>query len=208
MKVLLEGYSTKYIKNCLVSVWFIYKIIYKFLNKVLGVGINKIRVVSGFEIEVEVIHKNLYPLIFFFNKHTYCQCKSLLDIVCYDVISKVHRFSIVYNLLSVRYGIRIRVISRIDSVVSLLSTIGIYRAAGWCEREVFDFFGIFFFENKDLRRIMTDYGFKGFPLRKDFPLTGFIDVYYDDSQKRICYRTIELSQEYRDFNFKSTWKYN
>ena len=90
----------------------------------------------------------------------------------------------------------------------ILSLLGLYRVAGWCEREVFDFFGIFFFENKDLRRILTDYGFKGFPLRKDFPLTGFVDSYYDDSQKRICYRTLELAQEYRHFNFKAQWRFN
>jgi len=87
----------------------------------------------------------------------------------------------------------------------LLSVVSLYNSAGWSEREVFDFFGIFFFENKDLRRILTDYGFRGYPLRKDFPLTGYVDVYYDDNQKRICYRSLELSQEYRNFNFKSTW---
>jgi NADH-quinone oxidoreductase subunit C len=72
---------------------------------------------------------------------------------------------------------------------------------------VFDFFGIFFYKNKDLRRILTDYGFRGFPLRKDFPVTGFIDVYYDDSQKRICYNSLELVQEYRNFKFKSEWRF-
>jgi NADH:ubiquinone oxidoreductase subunit C len=193
-------------KNSLLIVWYLYKTISSFIHEILGVGIKKIRVVSGFEIEVEVINKNLYPIIFFLNKHTLLQCKSLLDIICYDVIDKTQRFCIVYNILSVRYSVRIRVISRVSTVGKVLSLLGMYRVSGWCEREVFDFFGIFFFENKDLRRILTDYGFKGFPLRKNFPLTGFLDTYYDDSQKRICYRTLELSQEYRDFNFKSTWR--
>jgi NADH-quinone oxidoreductase subunit C len=80
---------------------------------------------------------------------------------------------------------------------------GIYQSSNWSEREIFDFFGIFFLGNKDLRRILTDYGFKGFPLRKDFPVSGYIDVYYDDNQKRIYYRNLELSQEYRNFNLKN-----
>jgi NADH-quinone oxidoreductase subunit C len=83
---------------------------------------------------------------------------------------------------------------------------GIFKGANWLEREIFDFFGIFFHFNRDLRRILTDYGFKGFPLRKDFPLTGYNDTYYDDNQKRICYRNLELSQEYRNFNLTNTWK--
>ena len=198
----------KSIKNYLVSVWFIYKVIQKYINNVLGGGINKIKVVSGFEIEVEVVPKNLYPILYFLNKHTYCQYKVLVDVVCYDVVCSTQRFSVVYNILSVIYGSRITIISSIDDRCGLLSLLGIYKSIGWCEREIFDFFGIYFFENKDLRRILTDYGFKGFPLRKDFPFTGFIDAYYDDSQKIICYRVLELSQEYRDFKLKSMWMHN
>ena len=95
--------------------------------------------------------------------------------------------------------------TKINELSNLFSVIGIYKSANWSEREIFDFFGIFFLGNKDLRRILTDYGFKGHPLRKDFPITGFIDVYYDDNQKRICYRNLELNQEYRNFNLKSSW---
>lgn len=90
----------------------------------------------------------------------------------------------------------------------VLSLISLYKSVGWSEREIFDFFGLFFFENNDLRRILTDYGFRGFPLRKDFPLTGYVDSFYDDNQKRVCYRSLELSQEYRNFNFKSNWRFN
>ena len=92
----------------------------------------------------------------------------MMDIICYDTLGKSYRFFLVYNLLSVVYNMRIRVITKINETSKLLSLISLYRSVGWSEREIFDFFGLFFFENKDLRKILTDYGFKGFPLRKDF----------------------------------------
>jgi len=167
--------------------------------------VKNIQVVSGFEVELEVPSKNIYSLVFFLNKHSLCLFKTMVDIVCYDVPGKLYRFSLVYNLLSVKFNSRIRVLSRIQETVSqVLSLISLYRSVYWSEREVFDFYGLFFFEHTDLRRILNDYGFKGFPLRKDFPLTGYIDTYYDDNKKKICYRKLSLSQEYRNFNFKST----
>jgi len=170
----------------------------------LGKAIKEVNIVSGFEIEIKVLTKNIYPIIFFLNKHTLCQFKSMVDIICYDQPGQKNRFSIVYNMLSIKNGIRLRLLSKVGEAEELLSLVSLYNSVGWSEREVFDFYGIFFFENKDLRRILTDYGFNGFPLRKDFPLTGYVDVYYDDNQKRICYKTLELAQEYRNFNFKST----
>lgn len=197
-----------YKKTCLLTAWFISKNIVIFLNKILGEGINNVKVVSGFEIEIKVLSKNIYPLIFFLNKHTLCQFKIMVDIICYDIPGKKNRFSIVYNLLSIKNNMRLRVLSKASKTEELLSLVSLYNSVNWSEREIFDFFGVFFFENRDLRRILTDYGFKGYPLRKDFPLTGYVDVYYDDNQKRICYRTLELSQEYRNFNFKSTWRFD
>jgi NADH-quinone oxidoreductase subunit C len=170
----------------------------------LGVVVKKANVISGFEVEVEVLSKNLYAILFYINKHTLFRYKNLVDIVCYDVLGKVNRFFLVYNLLSINHSMRLRIISRVGSFSDVLSLAGIYRGATWLEREVFDFFGIFFLANKDLRRILTDYGFKGFPLRKDFPLTGFVDSYYDDIQKKICYRALELAQGYKNFNTKSS----
>lgn len=195
-------------KNCLTYSWFVYKIIIFFLCKVLGKGINYIQIVSGLEIEIDTHSKNIYPLIFFLKKHTFSQCKSIIDIICSDTPNKKYRFSIIYNLLSVNYNLRIRVISKIKEFWNVLSLIGLFKSISWSEREVFDFFGIFFIGNNDLRRILTDYGFNGFPLRKDFPLTGFVDVYYDDNQKRICYKKLELTQEYRNFKLKSIWRLN
>jgi len=132
-------------KNYLVSGWFIYKIFIKYLSRILDGGVKNIKVISGFEIEVEVLPKNLYPLMYFFNKHSLCQCKSLMDIVCYDLVKEKKRFFLVYNLLSVRYNNRINVKVRLQRIGELMSMISIYKSAAWSEREVFDFFGIFFF---------------------------------------------------------------
>ena len=129
----------------------------------------------------------------------------MIDVICYDTLGKKFRFFLVYNLLSPQYNIRLRVITKLNESTKIISLVSLFKSITWSEREIFDFFGIFFFGNKDLRRILTDYGFKGFPLRKDFPLMGFIDIYYDDSQKCICYKSLELSQEYRNFNFSSNW---
>lgn len=192
-------------KNYLVACWFFNRNITINLSRVMGVGIIKVSIVSGFDIVVEVISKNVYPMVYFLNNHTLCQFKSLMDIICYDIPRKRYRFSIIYNFLSVRYSLRLRVITKVNELSTLFSLTGLYKSANWSEREIFDFFGLFFFGNKDLRRILTDYGFRGFPLRKDFPLTGYIDVYYDDNQKRICYGNLELAQEYRNFNLKNSW---
>jgi NADH:ubiquinone oxidoreductase subunit C len=180
-----------------------------FFYKIFGSGINDIKVVSGLEVELKVASKKIYPLIFFLNKHSLCMFKIMIDIICSDMPGKPHRFFLVYNLLSVQFNIRVRVMSKIkENMGQLLSLVSLYRSVSWSEREVFDFFGLFFFENSDLRRILNDYGFKGFPLRKDFPLTGYIDTYYDDNKKKICYRKLYLTQEYRNFNFKSSWKFD
>jgi NADH:ubiquinone oxidoreductase subunit C len=173
------------------------------LIKILGVGIKKILVVKGFEIVIETLSKNVYPILDILNKHTLCQSKSIIDLICYDTVNKTHRFYLTYNLLSIKFNFRLRVISKVTELSSVLSVIGLFKSANWLEREIFDFFGIFFFWNKDLRRILTDYGFRGFPLRRDFPLTGYIDIYYDDNQKRICYRNLEVNQEYRNFHICS-----
>jgi NADH dehydrogenase (ubiquinone) Fe-S protein 3 len=192
-------------KNYMLASWFFNKIIISIISKIMGVGIKKACVVSGFDIVIEVVNKNIYPTLFFLSNHTLWQFKSLVDIVCYDVPKKKNRFSLIYNLISIHYNLRLRIMTKINELNNIFSVVGLYKSANWSEREIFDFFGIFFWGNKDLRRILTDYGFKGFPLRKDFPLTGYVDVYYDDNQKRICYRSLEVTQEYRNFGLKSSW---
>lgn len=178
-----------------------------FLQKILGSGVKQIKVVSGFEIEIDITVKNFYPLMLFLNKHSLFLFTTLIDIICYDKPGLSHRFSLVYNLLSIKFNSRIRIIlKQKENISKMLSIVSLYRSASWSEREVFDFYGLFFFENTDLRRILNDYGFKGYPLRKDFPLTGYMDTFYDDNTKKISYRKLELNQEYRNFNFKSSWK--
>jgi len=194
--------------NYAVASWFVYKNILSFFMKVLGTGVQHAKVVSGFDLEIVVVSKNLYPVILFLHKHSLCQFKTMIDIACYDTPGKKNRFCLSYNLLSIKYNTRINVVSKVTEFSQVLSLISLYKSVGWSEREIFDFFGLFFFENNDLRRILTDYGFRGFPLRKDFPLTGYVDSFYDDNQKRVCYRSLELSQEYRNFNFKSNWRFN
>lgn len=192
-------------KNSLVCSWYVFKKFILYLKTLFGCGFGKIRVVSGYDIEVEVSSKNVYPCLLFLKKHSLCLFKSMVDIICYDTPSKKNRFFVVYNLLSVELNVRLRVITKVAEHTPLLSCTSLFWSAGWSEREIFDFYGVFFFLNKDLRRILTDYGFKGFPLRKDFPLIGFVDVYYDDNQKRICYRDLAVAQEYRSFDFSTNW---
>jgi len=144
-------------------------------------------------------------------------CNSLADIVVVDYPQLTNRFCIVYNFLSIRKFFRIFVIISVnspfvDNFVSYSKTqlyvkslTKIFSAAYWLERENWDLFGVFFQDNNDLRRILTDYGFEGYPLRKDFPLTGFFEVRYDDEQRSVVYENLELTQEFRFFDFESPW---
>jgi NADH dehydrogenase (ubiquinone) Fe-S protein 3 len=157
------------------------------------------------EIEAWVSPWNIYPLITFFKNQTLCQFKCLIDIVVYDVLKEIKRFHLIYNLLSIQFNYRLRIITKTCELLPLISITGLFNSSNWMEREIWDLYGIFFFFHKDLRRILTEYGFKSHPLRKDFPLTGFFETSYDDSQKRIVNKSLELSQEYRYFDFNSSW---
>lgn len=131
----------------------------------------------------------------------------LIDIVVSDTPKNKFRFTLRYLILSTRFNYRLSLVTKTKELVSLLSTISLYRTANWIEREIWDLYGIFFFLHNDLRRILTEYGFTAHPLRKDFPLTGFFEVIYDDSQKRIVKKSLELSQEYRLFDFNAIWSF-
>lgn len=148
---------------------------------------------------------SIRPLLYLLNRSSALSFEQLIDLVVYDRPGKKYRFTVIYNLLSVTYNNRISVLVELDELLSLKSITKLYPSAGWLEREVWDMFGIFFSQNPDLRRILTDYGFSGFPLRKDFPMTGFIENYYSDEQKRIVYQPVELSQEMRQYNYENTW---
>ncbi len=130
----------------------------------------------------------------------------LIDICGVDYPARQNRFDVVYHLLSPRKNQRIRVKLETDEEKPVPSVISVFPAANWYEREAYDMFGILFSDHPDLRRILTDYGFEGYPLRKDFPLTGYKEVRYDDEQKRVVYEPVRLTQEFRKFDFESPWE--
>lgn len=135
-----------------------------------------------------------------------CRCKTLLDICGVDYPDREKRFDVVYNLLSLIHNHRVRVKVQTDEESPVPSVVGVFSSANWYEREVWDLYGVLFVDHPDLRRILTDYGFEGHPLRKDFPLTGYVEVRYDDEKKRIVYEPVKLTQEFRTFDFLSPWE--
>ena len=130
----------------------------------------------------------------------------LSDLTAVDYPGRIQRFELVYQLLSITHNRRIRIICAVDEGQIIPSATGVYKSAEWPEREVWDMYGLFFSDHPDLRRLLTDYGFEGHPLRKDFPLTGYVEVRYDDIDRRVAYQPVQLTQEYRDFDFLSPWE--
>ncbi|GAB5436471.1 NADH-quinone oxidoreductase subunit C [Falsiruegeria mediterranea] len=158
------------------------------------------------ELNVDVTPSNIVGLIEFLKSDPTCKFSTLVDITGVDYPERAKRFDVVYHLLSMYQNqrIRLRVSIREDDMVP--SIIDVHPSANWFEREVFDMFGILFTGHPDLRRILTDYGFRGYPLRKDFPTTGYTEVRYDEAQKRVVYEPVSLVQEYRQFDFMSPWE--
>ena len=148
----------------------------------------------------------IWPLLYFLKHHSNTRFEIVIDICGVDYPSRKQRFEVVYNLLSVQYNSRIRVQTSVDEITPISSIVTLFSSAGWWEREVWDMFGVYFSNHPDLRRILTDYGFEGHPLRKDFPLSGYLEVRYDDSEKRVVSEPIELAQEFRYFDFASPWE--
>ncbi|RJL14491.1 NADH-quinone oxidoreductase subunit C [Paracoccus siganidrum] len=158
------------------------------------------------ELNVTCTLSGLPGLIEFLRSDSGCRFSTLVDITAVDHPERPQRFDVVYHLLSMYQNQRIRVKVAVREDESVPSLTGIFPNANWYEREVFDMFGILFSEHPDLRRILTDYGFHGFPLRKDFPTTGYVEVRYDESEKRVVYEPVNLVQEYRQFDFLSPWE--
>jgi len=158
------------------------------------------------ELSMEVAPANIAGLVEFLKTDASCHFSTLVDITAVDWPDRPRRFDVVYHLLSMyqNHRIRLRMAVRDDETVP--SIIGVHPSANWFEREVFDMFGILFSGHPDLRRILTDYGFRGYPLRKDFPTTGYTEVRYDEEQKRVVYEPVKLVQEYRQFDFMSPWE--
>ena len=150
--------------------------------------------------------ESLVPLMTFLRNDSRCRFRTLVDICGVDYPERPQRFEVVYNLLSIHKNQRVRVKLPADEATAVPSVTGLYSAAGWFEREAWDLYGIFFAGNADLRRILTDYGFEGHPMRKDFPLTGYVELRYDEEQKRVVYDKVRLTQEFRRFDFTSPWE--
>lgn len=158
------------------------------------------------ELNVDVAPTSIVGLVEFLKSDQTCKFSSLVDITAVDYAGRAKRFDVVYHFLSMfqNHRIRLRVGVREDQMVS--SICDVHPSANWFEREVFDMFGILFSGHPDLRRILTDYGFRGYPLRKDFPTTGYTEVRYDEVEKRVVYEPVSLVQEYRQFDFMSPWE--
>ncbi len=162
--------------------------------------------VSHGELNVDVALSNLFEFVEFLKSDQNCKFSTLVDITAVDYPERAKRFDVVYHFLSMYQNQRIRLRVSVREEDMVPSIVDIHPSANWFEREVFDMFGILFSGHPDLRRILTDYGFRGHPLRKDFPTTGYTEVRYDEAQKRVVYEPVSLVQEYRQFDFMSPWE--
>ena len=158
------------------------------------------------ELTVTVAASQIVPFVRFLRDDSRLAFINLTDVCGVDWPQREKRFDVVYHFLSPRQNARIRVKVMTDEVTPVPSITRVFPGADWFEREAYDFYGILFTGHPDLRRILTDYGFEGHPLRKDFPLTGYVEVRYDDQQKRVVYEPVRLAQEFRDFDFLSPWE--
>ena len=158
------------------------------------------------ELIVEVKRESIVRVLTFLRDDVNCHFKQLIDLCGVDFPARETRFDVIYHLLSLTHNRRVRVKVRVkaDEPISTVTTV--FNSANWWEREAWDLFGIYFLDHPDLRRILSDYGFEGHALRKDFPLTGYVEVRYDDDQKRIVYEPVKLQQEFRSFDFLSPWE--
>jgi len=176
-----------------------------YLKDRAGLSLKSVELAYG-ELTVGVEVSELIATLIFLRDDAQCQFISLIDISGVDYPSRAERFDVVYHLLSPHQNLRIRVKVATDEDTPVPSATPVYLGADWYERETYDLYGVLFSGHPDLRRILTDYGFEGHPLRKDFPLTGFVEVRYDDEVKRVVYEPVELRQEFRNFDFQSPWE--
>ena len=171
----------------------------------LGLAVVGTNVALG-ELTVEVRPADIVKASKFLRDDANCLFKMLIDIAGVDYPERTKRFEVVYHFLSLTKNQRVRVKAELGEEEAIPSIVSLHPSAAWFEREAYDMFGIYFTDNPDLRRILTDYGFEGHPFRKDFPLTGYIEVRYDETQKRVIYEPVELVQEFRSFDFLSPWE--
>ena len=158
------------------------------------------------QLEAEVDKKNLIEVLSDLKDGEHCQFRQLTDIAGVDYPNKFPRFEVVYHLLDFKQNIRLRIKVKVSEDETIPSVTAIYPCANWYEREAFDMYGINFTDHPDLRRLLTDYNFEGFPLRKDFPLTGSVEVRYSDVEKKVIYEPVKLQQDFRNFDVQSPWE--
>jgi len=176
-----------------------------YLNDKLDADILESVVAYG-ELSITVKAGDIVDVVRFLRDDAKCQFVSIIDVSGADYPARAKRFDVVYHLLSPKQNLRIRVKVEASEDTLVPSITGVYPGADWFERETYDLYGVLFSGHPDLRRLLTDYGFEGHPLRKDFPLTGFVEVRYDDEAKRVIYEPVELKQEFRNFDFLSPWE--
>jgi NADH-quinone oxidoreductase subunit C len=175
------------------------------IAKALGGDVLSIEVKLG-ELVVMAKAASIVRVLTFLRDDPQCLFKLLMDLCGADYPEREQRFDVVYNLLSLKHNQRVRVKAMTDEATPVPSVVSVFSSANWFERETWDLYGIFFADHPDLRRILTDYGFQGHPLRKDFPLTGYVEVRYDQEQKRVVYEPVKLTQDFRTFDFLSPWE--
>ncbi|XP_059147768.1 NADH dehydrogenase [ubiquinone] iron-sulfur protein 3, mitochondrial-like [Physella acuta] len=158
------------------------------------------------ELEVMIHPDGVIPVLSFLKDHTNAQFLNIVDIAGLDKPTLENRFEVVYMLLSLQFNARIRVKTYTDELTPIESACSVFKGANWYEREIWDMFGVFFANHPDLRRILTDYGFEGHPFRKDFPLSGYVEVRYDDEVQRVVIEPLELTQEFRKFDNNTPWE--
>ena len=177
----------------------------KIIHSGLTTAVKKLENNFG-QLYIYINAEDIISTILFLKTNDKCKFKQLIDITAVDYPSKQKRFKIVYLLLSHENNLRVVIKTNIDEKEKVPSLTKIFPSANWMEREIFDMYGISFNEHPDLRRILTDYGFEGYPLRKDFPLTGHTEVRYSESKKKVIYEAVKLDQEYREFDSQSPWE--
>ena len=177
----------------------------KFINSELAINIKGSSIIND-ELLIEIKQESLIETVQFLKSNDNCKFRQLIDIAGVDYPDEEERFQLVYLLLSHENNTRIKLLIKIKPNQNINSLTKIFPSANWMEREVFDMYGIKFRNHPDLRRILTDYGFKGHPLRKDFPLTGFNEVRYSEKEKKVIYEPVKLEQNYRNFDFESPWE--
>jgi NADH-quinone oxidoreductase subunit C len=175
------------------------------IKAALGGAAGGVSVMRG-ELTLDVAAADIVKVMTHLRDAPDCEFKILVDVCGTDWPQRAKRFDVVYHLLSLTNNARIRVKAQVGEGEAIATITGVYPAAGWFERETFDMYGVPFDGHPDMRRILTDYGFSGYPLRKDFPLTGFVELRYDDELKRVVYQPVQLVQEFRDFDFLSPWE--